>query len=82
MDEVQRVEMEERMGADSEGGKTESRWQSWHLSHSEICLELFSTCLKRRERRGRKKEATLHARKKKHTQVLTLCDCGLLLTSQ
>lgn len=29
-----------------EGGETQSRWLCWHLSCSEICLELCSTCIK------------------------------------
>lgn len=53
--------------ADRLGGETESRWQSWHLSYTKICLELFSTCLK--------KEPILHVMpNKRHSQVLTLCD--------
>lgn len=28
------------------GGETQSRWLCWHLSCSEICLELCSTCIK------------------------------------
>lgn len=57
-----------KMRADSsEGGKTESRWRSWHLSSSEICLELFSTCLKRKEREGEKKEPILHGMPEKDT---------------
>lgn len=38
----------DQLRADREGGKTESRWQSWHLSYTKICLEPFSTCLKKK----------------------------------
>lgn len=59
--------------ADREGGKTESRWQSWHLSYTKICLEPFSTCLKKKK----KKANSAYYAKKRHSQVLTLCDHAL-----
>lgn len=49
------------------GGETESRWQSWHLSYTEICLEPFSTCLFFFP-------FVLRGMPKNDTQVLTLCD--------
>lgn len=62
----------DRRRADRQGGETESRWPSWHLSYTKICLEPFSTCL------FKKRANSAYYAKKKHThtlsQVLTLCD--------
>lgn len=54
--------------AGREGGKTESRWQSWHLSYTKICWSRFPHVFKK------KKKAILSIMPKKFSQVLTLCD--------
>lgn len=56
--------------ADRLGGETESRWQSWHLSYTEICLEPFSTCLFFFFFLA----CSARYAKNRHSQVLTLCD--------